>query len=436
MFNGFDGQDGDHASPNCVYQQQTDNTAAINEPDLDNGSECVSIFTQNHLQHNTVLGGNNVFNTMDLGSDGNHVLSGADDLLPNISNFTENLSQVDVPQSQENTLSVVRDVWPAVSMSNAYYNNARVSHDYSSANELSHGYSQVIEEHPTQLINLKDDMRKVDPGKDMMNRQADDIFFGSYPNQVQSEQFQSFFKGPVSAQYHHEQKPAVLNYQPLANMMIENSQPVGHFKGQLHPGALDQRLKDPFMHQSVQENMSLDGLRHALPRQDHFSTPLASSSLNMQSWGANTVQLRGLSQSHPNDELLSHNWMSVESQGRSGWSGLEGTNTICQNQSSVNGGIGDQSLFGVISHCDNLNPTAGPHTSFTPQQRYNQSVNYSVGVPTSNLLPQMVTQHSYLNGQDTTNGLKANNMGWTSLAHQNTALLDSTGKPYLRYWNH
>lgn len=437
-------EDGEQRSPNCVFQQQTDNTAAIDGAVMDGGSECVSIFTQNHVQNNTVLSGNGVFNTMDVGSDANHllpgaddlhVLPGADDLLPNVSNFTENLSQVNVSQSQENPLSVACDVWPAVSMPNAYFNTTHVTRDYSSANELSNGYSQVMEEDPTELIHLKPDMRQVDSGKDLMSRQADDMFFGSYPNQVQNEQFQSFFKGPGNAQYHHEQKPAVLNFQPLANMMIENSQPVGHFKEQLHPSALDQRLKDPFMHQTVQENMFLDGLRHALPRQDRFSTPLSSSTLNMQSWGVNPVQLSGLSQSHPSgDELLSQNWIPVESRGRGGWSGLEGT--LYQNQSSLNGGIGDQSLFSVLSHCDNLNSTAGPHTSFTPQQRLNQFVNYSVGVPTSNLLPQMVNQRSYLNGQDTTNGLKANNMGWTSLTHQNTGLLDSTGKPYMRYWNH
>lgn len=422
-FNVFDGQDGEHRSPNCVFQQQTDNTAAINGPVMDGGSECVSIFTQNQVQHNTVLGGNVVFNTMDLGSDGNHILPRADDLLPNVSNFTENLSQVDVSPSQESPLSVASDVWPAVSMPNAYYSATHVSHGPSSANELSHGYSQVMEELPTQLIHLKPDR------KDLMSRQADELFFGSYPNQMQNEQFQSFFEGPGSAQYHHEQKPAAL---PLGNMVIENSRPVGHFKEQL---TLDQRLKDPFMQQTVQENMCLDGLRHALQRQDRFSTPLVSSTLNMLSWGANTVQLSGLSQSHPSsDELLRQNWTPVESQGHGGWSGLEGT--LCQTQSSDNGGIGDHSLYSVLSHCDNLNPTAGPYSTFTPQQRFNQPVNYSVGVPTSNLLPQMVNQRSYLNGQDTTNGLKANNMGWTSLPHQNTALLDSTGKPYLRYWNH
>ncbi|KAL8134496.1 hypothetical protein AgCh_009500 [Apium graveolens] len=427
-------EDGEHQSP-CVFQQQTHNAAAINRPDMHGGSECASIFTQNHVQHNTVLGGNLVFNTMDLGSDGNHTLPRADALLRNVSNFTENLSQVDVSPSQESPLSVACDVWPAVSMPNVYYNTTHVSRDPASANELSHGYSQVMEEHPTQLIHLKPDMRKVDPGKDLMSRQADEMFFGSYSNQLQNEQFQSFFEGPGSAQYHHEQKPAALNFQPLTNVMIENSHPVGHFKEQLHPVTFNQRLKDPFMHQTVQENMCLDGLRHALTRQDRFSTPLASSTLNMQSWGANTVQLSGLSQSHPSgDELLRQNWTPVESQGHGGWSGLEGS--LCQTQSSVNGGIGDQSLFSVLSHCDNLNPTAGPYTSFTPQQRFNQPLNYSVGVPTSNPLPQMVNQRSYLNVQDTTNGLKANNMGWTSLPHQNTALLDSAGKPYLRYWNH
>ncbi|KAK1361279.1 putative nuclear factor related to kappa-B-binding protein [Heracleum sosnowskyi] len=69
-------EDEEHQSPNCVFQQQTDNTAAIKEPVMDGGSECVSIFTQNHVQHNTLLGGNSVFNTMDLESDGNHVLPG------------------------------------------------------------------------------------------------------------------------------------------------------------------------------------------------------------------------------------------------------------------------------------------------------------------------------------------------------------------------
>ncbi|KAL1820157.1 uncharacterized protein LOC108219114 isoform X1 [Daucus carota subsp. sativus] len=429
-------EDGEEQSPNCLFHQQTDNTAAINEPVMVDGSDCVTIFPQNHVQHNTVVGGNDVFNAMDMGSDEN-ILPGADDLLPDVSNFTENMSQLEVPLSQENPLSVACDVWPAASMSNAYYNPTHVSRDYSSANDFSRGYSQVMEEHPTQLINLKTDMRKVDNGKDLMSRQADDIFLGSYPNQVQSEQFQSFFRGPGSSQYNYEQKPALLSFQPLANMMIENSQPVGHFKEQLHPVALDQRLKDPFMHQSIQENMRLDGLRHALPRQDHFSAPLAPSNLNMQNWGAvaNTIQLSGVSQSHPiGDEMSSHNWISGESQGRGGWSGLE--NTICQNQSSVNGGIGDQSLFSVLSHCNNLNPSPSPRTSFIPEQRFNQPVNYNVAVPTSNILPQMVNQRSYLNVQDTSSGLKGNNMGWTSLPHQNTPVPDSTGKPYLRYWNH
>ncbi|KAL8127385.1 uncharacterized protein LOC141721352 isoform X3 [Apium graveolens] len=431
---------GEHRNPACMIQQHTDIAAVINGPAMDDETGYVSTPTQNHqLQHNPLPGGNHVFNPMDFVSDDIPIMPEPGDLLPNVSKFTENVRPMAVPCSQETPLSVACDVWPAVSMSNAYYNSTHVSHDYASANELSNGHSQILKEHPTQLLNLKSDMHEVNLGKELSGRQSNDIFSSSYPNQVQNQQFELFSKGLGTVQYLHEQKPRMLDVQPVANMMIDNSQLVGNFTEQLHPSmALDlgrNRLMDPFIHESIQESMYLNGLRHALPSNDHFSSPLASPTLNMQSWGANSVQHPGLSQSHPNGgELLSQNWVSVDNNDCGSWSGLEAN--LCQNQNFGNGSIADQSLFSVLSQCNNMNPSTGLRTSFPPQERFTQSVNHSGGVipATSNLIPGMVNQHIYLNGHENINGLKANT-GWTGLPHQNTALHDSLGKPYLRYWN-
>lgn len=433
-------EDEKHINLACVIEQHTDIASALNGPAMDDETGYASTLAQNHhLQHNTLLGGNHVFHPMDFVSDENPIMPEPGDLLPNVSKFTENIIQMVVPCSQETPLSVACDGWPAVSMSNAYYNSTHVSHDYASANELSNGHSQVIEEHPTQLINLKSDMHEVGLGKDLSGRQSDDIFFSAYPNQVQNQQFQSFLKGPGSVQYTHEQKPRMLDVQPLANMMIDNSQPVGNFTEQLHPSMpLDlgrKRFMDSFMHESIQENMYSNGFRHALPSHDQFSNPLASPTLNVQSWGANSVQHPVLSQSHPNGgELLSQNWVSVDNNDSGGWSGIE--SNLCQNQNFGNGSIADQSLFSVLSQCNSMNPSAGLRTSLTPQERFSQSVNHGGGIipATSNLIPGVLNQNIYLNGHENINGLKANT-GWTSLPHQNTALHDSLGKPYLRYWN-
>ena len=140
-------------------------------------------------------------------------------------------------------------------------------------------------------------------------------------------------------------------------------------------------------------------------------------------------------QSHPDGGELGRNWFSGEHRVRGGWSGLD---AISATQGIGNRSIMDQSLFGVMSQCNELRPGAR-YDSMGSNEHFIQSGTFGgVGalVPTaSNVLPQAAHPLNYFSGHESADIVKNNNMGWMNMPHQNSSLQDSMGKPFLRSWN-
>ncbi|KAK9272600.1 hypothetical protein L1049_002974 [Liquidambar formosana] len=216
---------------------------------------------------------------------------------------------------------------------------------------------------------------------------------------------------------------------------MESRQFPGQFREHLQlPLPLEQRQKrqnELYVHQNIQENMYSDGGRYLIPRQEHLSP------INVQDWAVNPVRMSAPLHSHSNGgELLSQNWFPGEHRVRGGWSGSEGA--CVPSQSIANGSNTDESLFSVLSHCNELR-SGIPYNSMGSTEQFISSRNFGVlsgGIPrNSNVFPQTAHPLEYLNGREAAAPPMTNNMGWVGLPHQNSALHDSMGKPFLRSWN-
>lgn len=434
-------EDDEKEGPDSILQEQEDNGATDHEPTMDDDDKPVPDSNQNQtIQPIPLLNDNLEFGPMDMDPENNHVVSKLDDDSPSEkSEGLGNLSPEDVAVSQGLPLSSGCDVRSAFSMPDAYYGSTSLNHEYTSTRESSLGHSHIIEQ-PSCLIDLESEMHKEGSGKDLLHRESNHgPFFSPYPNPDRSGLLQSFMKGQGMLPYHHEQEQTVLDFHPTTNVLIETGQFPGHLQEQLQLTLpLEQRQKrqdEIYMHQNMQENMYSDVGRYSIPRQEHFST------VNMQDWSVNPARVSTPLQPHLNGgDLLSQNWLPGEHRPRGGWSGSDGVGVGVGvlSHSIGNRGNTDGSLFSVLSHCREFQ-SGGPYESMGSTEHFISSRNYGGlggGIPRSTtVLPQAANPLNFLSGCEAAATPKTNNMGWTSLPHQNSALNDSMGEPFLRSWN-
>ncbi|CAL5325782.1 unnamed protein product [Camellia sinensis] len=213
----------------------------------------------------------------------------------------------------------------------------------------------------------------------------------------------------------------------------------GLFREHLHPSLplelRQKRSNDMYMHQNIQGKMFTDGSRYTIPRQEHFS----NANTNVQDWAinTNTTHMSAPVQSHLDGGELGRNWFSGEHRVRGGWSTLD-TSVVGPTQTVINRSSNpDQSLFGIVSQCNEVRSGAPYDSMGSTEKRFIQSGSYGrVGavVPTaSNMLPPTAHPLDYLSGHEAAAPVKNNNIRWmSSVPHQNSALHDSMGKPFLR----
>ncbi|CAB4305899.1 unnamed protein product [Prunus armeniaca] len=363
-----------------------------------------------------------------------HIITESGHSPPNLSEYVENLNTANDTVSQGAQLCARRDVWKPVSMphSHSYYDST-TSHEYSSTSELSLAHPQVNEEQRTHLVALESDLPVGDTGKDLLHRQSENGSF-SYPNQDRNELLQSLFKGQSMLPYDHEQKQTGLDFRPPTNVFTGEGQFRGHFEEQQHQSLpLEQahkRESEVYMQQNLPENIYSDGGRYLISRQEHL-TPI-----NAQDWAVNS-RMPGPLQSHlDGGEMLSHNWFSGEPQVHGGWSASGGTSVASQNIGS--GTNADQSLFSVLSHCNQLRSSSPYHPvasteQFIPPRNYGMPGGVTPRI--GNVLPQAAHALDYLGGREATTSMMHDGMQWMNLPHQNSGLHDPMGKPFLRSWN-
>ena len=391
---------------------------------------------QNHpIERISLLNDNLKFDPMDINHEQNHVVSKLDDDSPSEkSESSGNLSPEDVSVSQGLPLSSGCDVRSSFSMSEAYYGSTSLNHEYTSTRESSLGRSQIIEQQPSCLIDLESEMHKERSGKDMLHRELNHgSFFSPYPNPDRNGLFQSFMKGQGMLPYHHEQEQTGMDFHPTTNVLIEAGQFPGHLQEQLQLTLpLEQRQKrqnEIYM----QENMFSDVGRYSIPRHEHFST------VNMQDWSVNPSRISAPLQQHLNGgDVLSQNWIPVEHRSCVGWSGSDGVGALSHSIGNNRSSNTDGSLFSVLSHCRELQ-SGSPYESMGSTEQFISARNYGSlggGIPRSTtVLPQIANPLNFLSGCESAAAPKTNNIGWTSLSHQNSAFNDSKGEPFLRSWN-
>nr|XP_023909334.1 uncharacterized protein LOC112020991 [Quercus suber] len=387
------------------------------------------------LQHISSPSGDHEIDPIDMDAEDNHIMSKSDSAPADKSGYSGDLNTADDVICRGVPLTSGEDIWPAVNVSHSFYDST-ASHEFTSASGLPLEHSQVNEHHRTHMIDLESDLQVEESGKDFLQRQSGDCSFSSYPNQDRNELLQSLFKSQGML-YHQEQKQTGLEFQPQVNLSMENGQFPGHFQEQPQqsmPLELEQkRQNEVYMQRNISGNMYSDGGRYLIPRQEHL-TPV-----NVQDLPVNTICMPAPLPSGLNGGgLLSQNWFPGEHQVHGGWAGSDGASV--RSQSIGSGSGADQSLFHVLSHCNQLR-SSGPYDSvgsteqFIPSRNYGMVVGGNVTPRISNVLPQASHPLDFLSGREAATSVMPDDMGWMSLSHQNSVLHDPMGKPYLRSWN-
>ncbi|PRQ54356.1 putative nuclear factor related to kappa-B-binding protein [Rosa chinensis] len=361
------------------------------------------------------------------------IITESDHSPPNLSEYSGNLSIAHAAVSQEAHLCSSGDAWKAVSMPHSYYDST-TNHEYASVSELSVTLPQVNEEHQTHILDLESDFPVGNIGKDVLHRQSDSGSFSSYPNQDRNELLQSLFKGQGMLSY-PLQKQAGLDFRPPNNVFMGNGQFPVHFEEQQHqslPLELGQKRENGvYIPQNLTESIYSDGGRYLIPRQEHL-TPV-----NFQDWNASSVRMPGPLQSHlSGGDMLSPNWFSGEHPVHGGWSGSDAASVTSHSIGS--GSTADESLFSVLSHCNQLR-SGNPYHSVGSTDQFISPRNYGMvsGVTPriGNVLPQAAHALDYLGGREAATSVVHDDLQWMNLPHQNSGLRDPVGKPFLRSWN-
>ncbi|XP_027923849.1 uncharacterized protein LOC114181564 isoform X3 [Vigna unguiculata] len=406
------------------------------QSELKDDEDFISRSPEHQSLHNSYVGGDEEFNPMSVDTEKNLLLSKSNNTSPNKDGYSRNMNSRDVSVDEGTPFTSSGDVWQGVEMPHSYYDSA-VTHEYT-ASGLSLANPQASGDQPTRIIDLEADLRQ-ETRKELLGRQLDDGTFSSYQIQDRSVLLPSLFKGEGLLPYHREQKGADLDFQTSNNVMMGDGQFSSHFKEPLQTSlTLDQgrrRATEVFMPENMSHNIYSDGGRYSIPRQDPIiprqeqlvprqdpiiprqehliprQDPLGA--VNMTDWASNNARIAGPSQSHLNTgDFIGHHWFPADHQIRGGWNGSDSGSL--SSQSLGTGASSDQSLFSILSECNQLR-------SGTPR------VN-TIGPPASHPL-------DYFTGREAASGLVPDDITWMSLPHQNSSLHDQMGKPYLRSWN-
>ncbi|PIN24228.1 hypothetical protein CDL12_03049 [Handroanthus impetiginosus] len=387
-----------------------------------------------HKQQISSLNSNPHTNSMKIESRGNDVCAKTGEDPPIVPECSGNLNQVDIPVSQGVPLPSASDVWPVGDVHGSYYQSTATNAGYASGQQLSIGHQQFIQEQTVQMLDSETNRQGKDAGKDLLHRQPDDMsFFSSYPIQDRNELLQTFFKDQSNLSYHHQQKHPGLEFQTGNDLLMEAGQFPGHFREQVHPSLpLDlrqKRLNDLYMHQNIQESMYSGG-RFTIPRQEDLP-------VNIHDWAnVSSIRMPVPSQHQLSSGELGQNWYTGENGNRGGWPSLDVA--VGVNHSFSSGSNTDQTLFSVLSECNELRPRAS-YDAMGSTDRLIQAGNYSGiggGIPSSsNFLQQSANPLNYLSGHEAGGGIKMSNLGWMGMPQQNPGIPESIGKPFLRSWN-
>ncbi|KAF5725592.1 hypothetical protein HS088_TW23G00316 [Tripterygium wilfordii] len=417
-----------------VIEDQND-SGADDEPKNEDDSSSGSLQNPSQQQISSPqqissLKGDHHLNSTTMDAENTHITSRSGDASPDASKYSENANIANVPVSQDVIISSCGDdIW-----SHSYYKSTGTN-EYTSASGFSHQH-QVNEGQQTRMIDLESDVGDEANSKQrLLLRQSNDGSFSSYPNHDRNEFLQSLFKGHGMLSYHHEQKQAGFDFPPPNNVLVEDGQFHGHFQDQVQPLLpLEQGQKmenEDYMQRRMSSDIYPGGGGYLIPRQEHVPP------LGVHDWAINSTHMptTALQSNLNGGELLNQNWFPSEHQMRGSWSGSDVVNVPSQNIPS--GSNADQSLFSVLSQCNQLR-NSSPYDSAGSTEQFIFPRNYGIvggGAPRmTNALSQGAHPINYLGGREAATPLMPDGMGWPNLQH-NSALHDPMGKQYSGSWN-
>ncbi|XWS32578.1 hypothetical protein CRYUN_Cryun22dG0001500 [Craigia yunnanensis] len=422
--------------PGKLLEDQKDTEATDSDSSMEEEESVLALPQNQSPQQISSIDSGYMCNREDMESENNENLSKSDVASSDVSEHSENVNTADATVNQEVPVSSAENVWPAGSMPHSYHGST-AGLEYTSASGLPLTH-QANEGQQNQMIDLESNLHEESTGKVLLHGHSEDGSFSSYTNQDRNELLQSFFKDQGMFSYLSEQKQTGLDFQPPKNVLTEDGHFNGQFQEQLHSSLPleegQKRQNEVYMQQNISEDIYSDRDRYLPPRQEHLPSG------NMQDWAVNPAHVSTPFQHELNSgELLSQNWFTGEHQVqvRGGWAGSDSFSG--PSQSIASGSNADQSLFSVLSQCNQLRSSSpyasmGSTEQFIPQ-RNNGMVRGGTSGIIGNSLQQAANPLDYLGGPDATTSLMADDMGWISLQHQNPALHDPMGKPYLRSWN-
>ncbi|XP_031094302.1 uncharacterized protein LOC115998785 [Ipomoea triloba] len=430
---------GDHSSPPVLEDEDIDKPDCMVEEKIgystanikdNSGSSSTSEHDQK-VQQIVSLGDTNQFNQLDPDPSDNEIIKKLDEVSSSVSEYSERLNNKDAPLNQGGPLASADHVWPVANMPGPF-SSTPMDNEYSASEELPLSHPQVMDGQAAHLVNLDVHSSENDVGKARLHRQSNSVsFFNSYSHD-RNELFQPFLKSNAGS-VHNETKQSSLAFQSGDNLMVESGQFSGHFKEQVHaplPLVLKHTgLNDLYMHQNVHGNEYTDGGTYSFPRQENLHVG------GMQDWDMNAVRMPA-PQSHLNGGDLGQSWFSGENRAHGGWSGLE--SGVGPSQGIRSGNASDQSLFSVLTECNELCRGSSYDTVVGSTERFMQSGNYDemgVRIPSASNTQQATNPLAYLSSSHEGSGGPTNNMGWVNVANQNSGLQDSLGKPFLKSWN-
>lgn len=270
----------------------------------------------------------------------------------------------------------------------------------------------------------------MDPGEDMLSRrrpQDPPFFASSFPTEDRNELLQSFYKGQNSnvMPYHNQPKHPGLELQPGNNLLMQATQFPRHLK-EHHPHQVHDPSSLPMDQHNIPEAV------YANPRYSMHHLSGADSS-QAQNWFSSSAENNNV-------------WPSSSSSYHSSFS--NGNHNI----NSHNHNSSDQTLFSVLSECNELRPPIASYGSSMVHHtdprllnigNYNGIVGGGAMMPSSSsgyLQPSVNNNPiGYFGGHEVSSGNNNNgkmnsNLGWIGMPQQNP---ESMGKqqPYLRSWN-
>ncbi|CAK8532943.1 unnamed protein product [Lathyrus sativus] len=394
--------------------------------------------------HNSYSSCNDDLNQVGVDSEKNMVLSNSDDTSPNKDEYPRNTNTCDVSTDEGAPFTSGSDVWQTVEMAPHSYYDSDVTNKYT-ANGLSLANHQVNEDQRTHVIDLEADLHQEETGKKLLHGHLDNgTSFSSYESQNQGALIHSVFSGEGLLPYHHEQKGSPLDFHTSNNIIIGDGQCSGLFKEPLQMSLtldpVQRRATEVYMPESMSENIhSIAGGRYLIPRQDPFIPRQDSLAVaNVTDWAANTASMAAPSQSHLNTgNFIGHHWPPANHHIRGGWNGSDGSSL--SSQSVGTGSNSDQSLFSMLSHCNQLRPGSSYDSVRNPDQ-FLAPRTYGVDAGITRVNPAALPQASHPLDYFTARGaapsvMVPDDMTWMNLQHPNSALHDPMGKPYLRSWH-